>query len=59
MVLESIGNDEDMMLEVVKMLDGYGDIQEAVYFAQLFSIDQPLLPPTIQQELLFSENAYI
>lgn len=59
MVLESIGNDEDMMLEIVKMLDNYGDIQESVYFAQLFSIDPSLLPTTIQQELLFSENAYV
>jgi len=59
MVLESIGNDKDMMLEVVKMLDNYGDFLEAIYFAQLFSIDSSLLPPSIQQELLFTENAYV
>lgn len=59
MVLESIGNDNDMKLEVVKMLDYYGDIQEGVYFAQLFSIDPSLLPISIQQELFFSENAYV
>lgn len=57
MVLESIGNDEDMMLEVVKMLDSFGDYQEGAYFAILFSIDSSLLPPNIQKELLFSENA--
>lgn len=57
MVLESIGNDEDMMLEVVKMLDSFGDFQEGAYFAILFSIESSLLPPNIQQELLFSENA--
>jgi len=57
MVLESIGKDEEMMLEVVKMLDNYGDFQEGIYFARLFSIDPSLLPPTIQQELLYSENA--
>ena len=57
MALESVGNDETMMLEVVKMLDNFGDIQECVYFAQLFDIDPSLLPPTIQQELLFCENA--
>lgn len=57
MVLESVGNDKETMLEVVIMLDNYGDIQEAIYFAQLFSIDPAILPPTTQQELLFSENA--
>jgi len=57
MALESIGNDETMMLEVVKMLEHFGDIQECIYFAQLFAIDPLLLPPTIQQELLFCENA--
>lgn len=57
MALESIGSDETMMLEVVKMLDNFGDIQESVYFAQLFAIDPLLLPPTVQQELLFCENA--
>lgn len=57
MALESIGNDEEMMLEVVKMLENYGDIQEGIYFAQLFSIDPVLLPPIIQQEISFSENA--
>ncbi|XP_022165293.1 exonuclease mut-7 homolog [Myzus persicae] len=57
MALESIGNDEAMMMEVVKMLDNYGDIQECIYFAQLFAIDPSLLPSTIQQELLFCENA--
>lgn len=57
MVLESVGNDKETMLEVVIMLDNYGDIQEAIYFAQLFSIDPEILPPTTQQELLFSENA--
>jgi len=57
MALESIGNDETMMMEVVKMLDNYGDIQECIYFAQLFAIDPSLLPSTIQQELLFCENA--
>lgn len=56
-VLESIGNDEEMMLEIIKMLDNYGDFQEGIYFAKLFSIDPSLLPPNIQQELLFSENA--
>lgn len=59
MVLESIGNDKDMMLEVVRMLDNYGDIQECLYFVNLFSIDSTLLSPIIQQELLFSENAYV
>lgn len=59
MVLESIGNDKDMMLEVVKMLENYGDIQECIYFAQVFSIDPSLLSSIIQQELLFSENAYV
>lgn len=59
MVLESVGNDEDMMLEVVRMMDSYGDFQEGIYFAQVFSIDPLLLPPNIQQELLFSENAYV
>lgn len=59
MVLESVGNDEEMMLEVVKMLENSGDFQECVYFAQLFSIDLSLLSPNIQQELLFSENAYV
>lgn len=57
MVLESVGNNVDMMLEVVKMLDNYGDIQEAIYFSRLFSIDPAVLPSTTQQELLFSENA--
>lgn len=57
MVLESVGNDKEIMLDVVKMLENYGDFQESVYFAQLFSIDPLLLPPSIQQELLFSENA--
>lgn len=57
MALESIGDDETMMLEVVKMLENFGDIQECIYFAQLFAIDSSLLPPTIQQELLFCENA--
>ncbi|XP_025200796.1 exonuclease mut-7 homolog [Melanaphis sacchari] len=57
MALESIGNDETMMLELVKMLENFGDIQECIYFAQLFAIDPSLLSPTIQQELLFCENA--
>ncbi|VVC33796.1 Ribonuclease H-like domain,3'-5' exonuclease domain,Mut7-C RNAse domain [Cinara cedri] len=57
MAMESIGNDKDMMFEVIQMLDKYGDIQEAIYFANLFSIDSSLLSPSIQQELLFSENA--
>uniref|UniRef100_A0A2S2QUZ9 Putative exonuclease mut-7 n=1 Tax=Sipha flava TaxID=143950 RepID=A0A2S2QUZ9_9HEMI len=57
MVLESVGNNVDMMLEVVKMLDNYGDIQEAIYFSRLFSIDPAILPLNTQQELLFSENA--
>lgn len=59
MVLESVGNDEEMMLEVVKMLDSNGDFQECIYFARLFSIDLSLLSSNIQQELLFSENAYV
>lgn len=59
MAMESIGNDESMMLEVIRMLDKYGDIQEAIYFAKLFSIDPSILSSTIQQELLFSENAYV
>lgn len=59
MVMESIGNDEDMMLQVIRMLDKYGDFQEAIYFVKLFSIDSSLLPSTVQQELLFSENAYV
>lgn len=59
MVFESVENDKDMMLEVIRMLDNYGDFQEGVYFARLFSIEPTLLPPTIQQELLFSENAYV
>lgn len=57
--MESIGNDENMMLEVIRMLDKYGDFQEAIYFAKLFAIDNSLLSSTIQQELLFSENAYV
>lgn len=57
MALESIGNDGEMMLEVVRMLENYGDIQEGIYFAQLFSIDPMLLPPIIQQEISYSENA--
>lgn len=57
MVLESVGNDVEMMLEVVKMMDNYGYFQEGIYFATLFSIDRSLLPSNIQQELLFSENA--
>jgi len=57
MALESIGNDETMMSEVVKMLENFGDIQECIYFAQLFAIDPLSLSPTIQQELLFCENA--
>jgi len=59
MVFESVENDKDMMLEVIKMLDNYGDFQEGVYFARLFSIEPTLLPPSIQRELLFSENAYV
>lgn len=57
MVLESVGNDETMMLEVVRMLDSFGDVQECIYFVKLFAVDPSLLSPTIQQELLFCENA--
>jgi len=59
MALESIGNDETMMLEVVKMLENFGDIQECIYFVQLFAIDPSLLPRSIQQELLYCENALV
>lgn len=59
MVLESVGDDKEIMMEVVKMLENYGDFQEATYFAQLFSINKLLLSPILQQELLLSENAYV
>lgn len=58
MILESIRDDIELALEVIKILDYNGEFQEAIYFAQLFSIDSSSLPHTTQQEMLYRNNAY-
>ncbi|XP_050424575.1 exonuclease mut-7 homolog [Adelges cooleyi] len=57
MVLESIGDNKEFMLEMIKILNNYGDLDEGIHFAQLFSIDPLDLPYSLQQEILYRNNA--
>ncbi|XP_050548408.1 exonuclease mut-7 homolog isoform X2 [Daktulosphaira vitifoliae] len=57
MTLESIGDDIELALEIIKILDHNSEFQEAIYIAQLFSIDSYSLPLSLQQEMLYRNNA--